>query len=100
MFGSKFWEEIFGEQILLNEKKNFFWYGEEIFGTKFWRRDSCEEEISPAKIFWRNFCKLNFNVRRNMESKNVWQQILGRKNLGSKFFWVKIRGAKWGTNFF
>ena len=21
MFGSKFWEEIFGEQILLNEKK-------------------------------------------------------------------------------
>ena len=35
-----------------------------------------------------------------MESKNVWQQILGRKNLGSKFFWMKIRGAKWGTNFF
>ena len=24
MFGSKFWEEIFGEQILLNEKKYFF----------------------------------------------------------------------------
>ena len=35
-----------------------------------------------------------------MESKNVWQQILGRKNLGSKFFWMKIRGAKWGTIFF
>ena len=35
-----------------------------------------------------------------MESKNVWQQILGRKNLGSKFFWMKIRGAKWGSNFF
>ena len=35
-----------------------------------------------------------------MESKNVWQQILGGKNLGSKFFWMKIRGAKWGTNFF
>ena len=28
-----------------------------ILGAKFWRRDSCEEEISPAKIFWRNFCK-------------------------------------------
>ena len=27
MFGSKFWEEIFGEQILLNEKKNCF-FGE------------------------------------------------------------------------
>ena len=28
MFGSKFWEEIFGEQILLNEKKIvFFWEG-------------------------------------------------------------------------
>ena len=24
MFGSKFWEEIFGEQILFNEKKFFF----------------------------------------------------------------------------
>ena len=24
MFGSKFWEEIFGEQILLNEKKNLW----------------------------------------------------------------------------
>ena len=34
-----------------------------------------------------------------MESKNVWQQILGRKNLGSKFFWMKIRGAKWETHF-
>ena len=74
MFGRKFWEEIFGEQILLNEKKKIFlgWVGgggggrgggakwgtisfkanfEEIFGTKFWRRDSCEEEISLAKIF-------------------------------------------------
>ena len=78
MFGSKFWEEIFGEQILLNEIFFFFFFflggggggggakwrtisfyskfsGEEIFGTKFWRRDSCEEEISPAKIFWRIF---------------------------------------------
>ena len=27
MLGSKFWEEIFGEQILLNEKKNFSWLG-------------------------------------------------------------------------
>ena len=58
MFGSKFWEEIFGEQILLNEKKIFFFGGgggggqngeqflfktnfEEIFWTKFWRRDCC-----------------------------------------------------------
>ena len=39
-------------------------------------------------------------MRRNIESKNVWQQVLGRKNLGSKFFWMKIRGAKWGTIFF
>ena len=35
-----------------------------------------------------------------MESKNVWQQILGRKNLGSKFFKMKTRGAKWETFFF
>ena len=27
MFGSKFWEEIFGEQILLNEKIFFLWGG-------------------------------------------------------------------------
>ena len=66
MFGSKFWEEIFGEQILLNEKKIFFWGGggqngeqflfkANFLERKFWRRDSCEEEISPAKIFWRIF---------------------------------------------
>ena len=24
-------------------------------------------------------------------------KFLGGKNLGSKFFWMKIRGAKWGT---
>ena len=35
-----------------------------------------------------------------MERKNVWQLILGRKNWGSKFFRMKIRGAKWGTFFF
>ena len=39
-------------------------------------------------------------MRRNIECKNVWQQILGRKKLGSKFFWMKIRGVKWGTIFF
>ena len=27
MFGSNFWEEIFGEQILLNEFFFFFWGG-------------------------------------------------------------------------
>ena len=37
---------------------------------------------------------------RYIESKKVWQQILGRKHLGSNFFWMKIRRAKWGTNFF
>ena len=34
MFGSKFWEEIFGEQILLNEKKNYFFLGEGGGGAK------------------------------------------------------------------
>ena len=37
--------------------KQIFLGGNEILGTKFWRTDSCEEEISPAKIFWRNFYK-------------------------------------------
>ena len=31
MFGSKFWEETFGEQILLNEKK--IWGGGAKWGT-------------------------------------------------------------------
>ena len=35
-----------------------------------------------------------------MENKNVWQQILGRKNLGSKFFWMKIRGENGEQIFF
>ena len=26
MFSSKFWEEVFGEQILLNEKNFFFFF--------------------------------------------------------------------------
>ena len=33
MFGSKFWEEIFGEQILLNEKKNYWEGGGAKWGT-------------------------------------------------------------------
>ena len=36
-------------------------------------------------------------MRGNIESKNVWQQILGRKHLGSKVFWMKFKAAKWGT---
>ena len=32
MFGSKFWEEIFGKQILLNEKK--IWGGGGVGGAK------------------------------------------------------------------
>ena len=35
---------------------NNFFLKQEILGTKFWMRDSCEEEISPAKIVWRNLC--------------------------------------------
>ena len=35
-------------------------------------------------------------MRSNCENKNVWQPIVGRKNLGSKFIWMKIWGAKWG----
>ena len=42
-----------GNNVFLKQINKFS--GEEIFGTKFWRRDSCEEEISPAKIFWRIF---------------------------------------------
>ena len=34
-----------------------------------------------------------------MESKNVWQQILGRKNLGSKFLGWKL-GEQNGEQFF
>ena len=48
MFGSKFWEEIFGEQILLNEKKN---YGGCKMGNNFFLK----------QIFWRG---------------NFWDQVL------------------------
>ena len=40
-----------GEQFLFKAK----FLERKFLGTKFWRRDSCEEEISPAKIFWRIF---------------------------------------------
>ena len=32
-----------------------FFFKANFLEMKFWRRDSCEEEISPAKIFWRIF---------------------------------------------
>ena len=35
MFGSKFWEEIFGEQILLNDKKNLWGAGGTKMGNNF-----------------------------------------------------------------
>ena len=42
-------------------------------------------------------------MRRNIESKNVWQQILGRKYFGSKFFCMNFflgGGGKMGNNSF
>ena len=68
MFGSEFWEEIFGKQILLNEKKKIggggggggqngeqFLFKATFLERKFWGPSFREEEISPAKIFWRIF---------------------------------------------
>ena len=55
MFGSKFWEEVFGEQILLNEKKIFLWGG-------------CRmgNNIFLKQIFWRG---------------NFWDQVLEERFL-------------------
>ena len=38
-------------------------------------------------------------MRRNIESKNDWQQILGRKILGSNFFWMKLGEKNGEKNF-
>ena len=56
MFGSKFWEEIFGEQILLNEKKNLWGGGGGKMGNNFFLK----------QIFWRG---------------NFWDQVLEERFL-------------------
>ena len=56
MFGSKFWEEIFGEQILLNEKKIVFLGREGKMGNNFFLK----------QIFWRG---------------NFWDQVLEERFL-------------------
>ena len=58
MFDSKFWEEIFGEQILLNEKKNFWRVrgGGGKMGNNFFLK----------QIFWRG---------------NFWDQVLEERFL-------------------
>ena len=57
MFGSKFWEEIFGVQILLNEKK-FFLVG--VGGSKL------GNNFFLKQIFWRG---------------NFWDQVLEERFL-------------------
>ena len=58
MFGSKFWEEIFGEQILLNEKKNWgggqngeqFLFKATFLERKFWGPSSGGEILVRRKF--------------------------------------------------
>ena len=61
MFGSKFWEEIFGEQILLNEKKIFF--GGEGGGGGGGKMGN---NFFSKQIFWRG---------------NFWDQVLEERFL-------------------
>ena len=58
MFGSKFWEEILREQILLNEKKNIFFRG----------GGGCKmgNNFFLKQIFWRG---------------NFWDQVLEERFL-------------------
>ena len=48
--------------------------------------------VWAAKIFGEQNLGSNFFVRSDMESKNVWQLIFGRKYLGSKFLGSKFSG--------
>ena len=60
MFGSKFWEEIFGEQILLNEKKKLFFFRGGGGGCKM------GNNFFLKQIFWRG---------------NFWDQVLEERFL-------------------
>ena len=60
MFGSKFWEEIFEEQILLNEKKILFFFGGGGGGGKM------GNNFFLKQIFWRG---------------NFWDQVLEERFL-------------------
>ena len=99
MFGSKFWEEIFGEQILLNEKKkrlggggkmwnNFFFkqiflrgkFGDQVLEERFLRGGNFARKNILEEFFYVKFyCEKKYG-------KNIWQQILGRKSWGANSF--------------
>ena len=61
MFGSKFWEEIFGEQILLNEKKIMGGGGEQngeqfLFKANFLERKFLRPSFGGEILVRRKFC--------------------------------------------
>ena len=69
MFGSRFWEEIFGEQILLNEKKiygggggggkmgNNFFLKQNFWRGNFWGPSFGGEILVRCKNILEDFCK-------------------------------------------
>ena len=62
MFGSRFWEKIFGEQILLNEKKNYGGGG----GSGGGGGGKMGNNFFLKQIFWRG---------------NFWDQVLEERFL-------------------
>ena len=74
MFGSKFWEETFGEQILLNEKKFFFLGGGGGGGQ------NGEQFLFKANFLERKFWGPSFGgeilVRRKFRQQNILEEFL------------------------
>ena len=66
MFGSKFWEEIFGEQILLNETKNLGGGGRGGGGGGGMGGRKMGNNFFLKQIFWRG---------------NFWDQVLEERFL-------------------
>ena len=77
MFGSKFWEEIFGEQILLNEKKYFFLGGGRGGGQ------NGEQFLFKANVLERKFLGPSFGgeilVRRKFRQQKYFGGIFVSK---------------------
>ena len=84
MFGSKFWEEIFGEQILLNEKKNGgggqngeqFLFKATFLERKFWGPSFGGEILARRKFH----CEKKYGEQKCLAA-NSWEEKFGEQIL-------------------
>ena len=81
---------FFFKQIFLRGK-----FGDQVLEESFLRGGNFASKNILEEFFYVKFhCEKKYGEQKCLAA-NSWEE-----KLGSKFFWMKTRGAKWGTNFF